>query len=316
MGYRLSTFDPSKPEITKANIMSQFPQDTIKVPLPEMTHSEKLEKAEFDAKERKDLVKKKEAQSDGSFPIRNQKDLENAIHDVGRSKNPAKAKAWIKKRAKDLDCEDCLPGSWQKATEDELNMFNDKLEKGEKKKVKKSTNESNVLSEKPEREAHNYDKKVLKTPANKTVANDKPTKVKKSIKKDMDGDGGGDEMEQSVNKAFDSIFGEDDSDPIEKSFEKLMGVETDPIERAFSDVLRKGGPGSGKKIGMTRSGKKVYSDKYPHEYSDFSADDHTEAGTIHERAATKSKNDNKFRHHMGMDHSHSMLARKMRETIN
>lgn len=38
----------------------------------------------------------------GSFPIRNASDLANAKHDVGRAKDPAAARRWINKRAKEL----------------------------------------------------------------------------------------------------------------------------------------------------------------------------------------------------------------------
>lgn len=38
----------------------------------------------------------------GSFPIEDAHDLSNAKHDVGRAKNPAAARAWINKRAKEL----------------------------------------------------------------------------------------------------------------------------------------------------------------------------------------------------------------------
>lgn len=49
---------------------------------------------------------------DGSFPIRNIKDLSNAIKSFGLSKNPAQAKAWIMKRAKELNAENMLPKQW------------------------------------------------------------------------------------------------------------------------------------------------------------------------------------------------------------
>lgn len=77
-------------------------------------------KADFSEKERKKLAKKKEAMPDGSFPIRNTSDLKNAIQDVGRAKDPDKAKAWIKKRAKALGKEDLLPDTWK--AEDVLNF--------------------------------------------------------------------------------------------------------------------------------------------------------------------------------------------------
>lgn len=77
-----------------------------------------FEKADFTEKERKKLAKKKEAMPDGSFPIRNTSDLKNAIQAVGRAKDPAKAKAWIKKRAKALGKEDLLPDTWKADTND------------------------------------------------------------------------------------------------------------------------------------------------------------------------------------------------------
>lgn len=50
--------------------------------------------------------RKAEAKGDtmpgGSFPIRNAEDLRNAKHDVGRAKNPAAARRWINRRAKEL----------------------------------------------------------------------------------------------------------------------------------------------------------------------------------------------------------------------
>lgn len=39
---------------------------------------------------------------DGSFPINNAADLARAKHDVGRAHDPAAARAWINKRAKEL----------------------------------------------------------------------------------------------------------------------------------------------------------------------------------------------------------------------
>lgn len=77
-------------------------------------------KSDFSEKERKKLAKKKEAMPDGSFPIRNTSDLKNAIQAVGRAKDPDKAKAWIKKRAKALGKENLLPDTWK--AEDVLNF--------------------------------------------------------------------------------------------------------------------------------------------------------------------------------------------------
>lgn len=59
-------------------------------------------KRKFSGKDRKRLVGSGAAMSDGSFPIANAKDLSNAHQAIGRAKNPAKAKAHIKNRAKAL----------------------------------------------------------------------------------------------------------------------------------------------------------------------------------------------------------------------
>lgn len=77
-----------------------------------------IQKAEFSTKERKKLAKEGEAEKNGSYPIETKTDLHNAVQAYGRSKDKAKTKAWIKKRAKELDCEDCLPDDWHKAEDD------------------------------------------------------------------------------------------------------------------------------------------------------------------------------------------------------
>jgi hypothetical protein len=38
----------------------------------------------------------------GGFPIANKSDLRNAKRDIGRAKNPAAARAWVNKRARQL----------------------------------------------------------------------------------------------------------------------------------------------------------------------------------------------------------------------
>lgn len=58
------------------------------------------------------MADKGEALPDGSFPIKNKKDLENAIQAFGRAKDKDKAKAHIKARAKALGLEAELPEEW------------------------------------------------------------------------------------------------------------------------------------------------------------------------------------------------------------
>lgn len=73
-----------------------------------------VEKREFDEKERQQAADSGAAMPDGSYPIKDVKDLENAIQALGRAKNPGKAKAHIKARAKALGATDKLPDSWSK----------------------------------------------------------------------------------------------------------------------------------------------------------------------------------------------------------
>lgn len=67
-------------------------------------------------KERDDLESEGKALPDGSFPIANVEDLKNAIQSVGRAKDPEKARAHIKKRAKALGESDLIPDEWSAET--------------------------------------------------------------------------------------------------------------------------------------------------------------------------------------------------------
>lgn len=79
---------------------------------------EKLEKSanktSFTHEERKDLAKKGEAMPNGKYPIRNRRDLKDAIRLSGSSSmSKEDVKKWIKKRAKELNLEDELPEDWK-----------------------------------------------------------------------------------------------------------------------------------------------------------------------------------------------------------
>jgi len=80
-----------------------------------------VEKRKFSSEKREKLAKEGKALPDGSFPIENCSDVENAIQAIGRAKNPSKAKAHIKKRAKALGCSEKIPDNWKsEATEEEV----------------------------------------------------------------------------------------------------------------------------------------------------------------------------------------------------
>ena len=67
---------------------------------PLKTTDAEVEKREFTEAEREAASESGAAMPDGSFPIKTVKDLKNAIQAFGRAKDPAKAKAHIKARAK------------------------------------------------------------------------------------------------------------------------------------------------------------------------------------------------------------------------
>ena len=74
-----------------------------------------MDKREFSEDKRNELASSGKALPDGSFPIENLQDLKNAIRAIGRAKNPKKAKAHIKARAKALNAEKELPEEWSKS---------------------------------------------------------------------------------------------------------------------------------------------------------------------------------------------------------
>lgn len=67
---------------------------------------------DFPADERKKAADSGHAMPDGSYPIENVDDLKNAIQAIGRAKDPAAAKAHIKKRARALGHEELIPEGW------------------------------------------------------------------------------------------------------------------------------------------------------------------------------------------------------------
>jgi hypothetical protein len=67
---------------------------------------------DLDTAERRKLAGEGKALPDGSFPIRNREDLRDAVQSYGRAKDKAKAKRWIKKRARELRGERDLPEDW------------------------------------------------------------------------------------------------------------------------------------------------------------------------------------------------------------
>lgn len=69
-------------------------------------------KKDFTDEQRKEAAKSGAAMPDGSFPIEDKSDLDNAIKAYGRAKNKAAAKRHIVRRARALDATSDLPDGW------------------------------------------------------------------------------------------------------------------------------------------------------------------------------------------------------------
>lgn len=69
-------------------------------------------KRAYSEDERDSMAKKGQALPDGSYPIKDEEDLRNAIQAYGRAKDKNAAKAHIIKRAMDLKLEDLIPMNW------------------------------------------------------------------------------------------------------------------------------------------------------------------------------------------------------------
>lgn len=69
--------------------------------------------ATFSAKQRRQLAASGAAMDDGSYPIRNASDLDNAIHAIGRGSGSHDAiRRHIIKRAKALGLSSRIPANW------------------------------------------------------------------------------------------------------------------------------------------------------------------------------------------------------------
>jgi hypothetical protein len=74
---------------------------------------EDMDKKDYSMDARRDMAASGMAMSDGSFPIANGGDLQNAIQSVGRASNYAAAKEHIVRRARALGMMDMLPEDWR-----------------------------------------------------------------------------------------------------------------------------------------------------------------------------------------------------------
>ena len=101
-------------------------------------------KRAYTEESRQEMSKRGYAMADGSFPIKDDADLKNAIQAYGRASDKTAAKAHIMKRAVDLGFEDLIPMSWV-SKEDMEKAKKESSEKSDTSVVEKSE-ESEFLS--------------------------------------------------------------------------------------------------------------------------------------------------------------------------
>jgi hypothetical protein len=115
---------PQKWTNTSAEDFGEFISDGAEATIQERAFAVAAvtEFKKFTEEERQALAKKGQALPDGSYPIRNESDLENAISAYGRS-NPedrAKVRTHIRKRARALGKEELIPENWKVASIDDV----------------------------------------------------------------------------------------------------------------------------------------------------------------------------------------------------
>lgn len=89
-------------------------------------------KRAYSEETRMDMAKRGMALPDGSYPIKDIADLQNAIQAYGRAKDKAAAKAHIMKRARALGAENMIPENWmEKSAVEEIEFSDDVAEAAE-----------------------------------------------------------------------------------------------------------------------------------------------------------------------------------------
>lgn len=83
------------------------------------------EKRMYSNDERMEMAKGGMALPDGSYPIKDEEDLRNAIQAYGRAKDKNATREHIMKRARELDLEDLIPDNWPPDTEEKYMGMND-----------------------------------------------------------------------------------------------------------------------------------------------------------------------------------------------
>jgi len=116
--FDLDLFPKGHPRSTKKSLFEDFAKDVgqpqrISILFEDTEIGEKMEKRDYSMDARRTMAESGMAMPDGSFPIANGGDLQNAIQSVGRAANYAAAKEHIIRRARALGIMNMLPEDWR-----------------------------------------------------------------------------------------------------------------------------------------------------------------------------------------------------------
>jgi hypothetical protein len=91
----------------------EYPEDEYAHLSDDQLESDTMEKRDYSEPQRRRMASAGQAMPDGSFPIANGSDLDNAIQSVGRAKDYESAKRHIIRRARALGLTEKLPEDWK-----------------------------------------------------------------------------------------------------------------------------------------------------------------------------------------------------------
>jgi len=95
----------------------------------ENTEADAIVKRDYSPKQRRAMAARGQALPDGSYPIADRADLENAIQAVGRASSYEAAKRHIIRRARALGLTEMLPEDWKKSMSKSMNYSDSRFMK-------------------------------------------------------------------------------------------------------------------------------------------------------------------------------------------
>ena len=114
VGHKLSTLRTLSSKAEGMDDEDEYPEDDYAHLSDEELEKDIMEKRDYNERARRRMAASGQAMPDGSFPIANRADLQNAIQSVGRAKDYEAAKRHIIARARALGLTEMLPEDWKK----------------------------------------------------------------------------------------------------------------------------------------------------------------------------------------------------------